>query len=275
MGTNDNTRRVQEVQLELFKVFMDFCEKHNLRYFVAGGALIGVLRHKGYIPWDEDIDVSMPRKDYDKFVSLQDQFPKGYGLTDYRNNPNWHFNFSQFIDEESEIIIHMNELPQKSNVWIDVFPEDGLPSNGFRRWLHMKHILMYRYMIQAANLKTQVKTTLPGRPWHEKIVLRFLHYVPLGKLINTNKTLEKMATSLRKYDYDDCEWVGSLLGRYRDREIVPKSYWGHGQLLPFENLMVMCPEQADKLMTHIYGNYMQLPPENKRDCHHIEILKLR
>ena len=68
-----NIRRVQLTQLRILQDFMRFCEEHNLRYFIAGGALIGVMRHKGFIPWDDDIDVSMPRPDYDKFISLKEK----------------------------------------------------------------------------------------------------------------------------------------------------------------------------------------------------------
>ena len=103
-----NIRRVQLTQLRILQDFMKFCEEHNLRYFIAGGALIGVMRHKGFIPWDDDIDVSMPRPDYDKFVSLKENFPNGYSLTNHETDKNWQFNFSQFVDDTSEIILHFN-----------------------------------------------------------------------------------------------------------------------------------------------------------------------
>ena len=109
----NNVRKVQMTQMEILRLFMDICERHRLRWYMIGGSLIGVLRHKGFIPWDDDIDIGMPRKDYDKFVSLQAEYPDGYGLTCHGNTPEWQFNFSQFIDKEAEIEVLMNELPRK------------------------------------------------------------------------------------------------------------------------------------------------------------------
>ena len=89
----NNVRKVQMTQMEILRLFMDICERHRLRWYMIGGSLIGVLRHKGFIPWDDDIDIGMPRKDYDKFVSLQAEYPDGYGLTCHGNTPEWQFNF--------------------------------------------------------------------------------------------------------------------------------------------------------------------------------------
>lgn len=270
-----NIRKVQLVQLQILRDFMEFCDERGLRYFMAGGALIGVLRHKGFIPWDDDIDLSMPRKDYDKFISLQSEFPKGYSLTNHDTDASWQFNFAQFVDETSDIVVRLNEKPRPCKIWIDIFPEDGLPNNKIHRWFHVKRIMFYRYWIQVANLRTQVDTHKVGRPWYEKTIIKLLHYIPLGVLVDVDKTLRRMENSLRKYDYDESEFVGSMLGKYREREVVPKDWWGDGTILDFETVKVRCPQKYDQLLTHIYGNYMQMPPEDKRVGHDIEILKLR
>ena len=188
----NNVRKVQMTQMEILRLFMDICERHILRWYMIGGSLIGVLRHKGFIPWDDDIDIGMPRKDYDKFVSLQAEYPDGYGLTCHGNTPEWQFNFSQFIDKAAEIEVLMNELPRKCHVWLDIFPLDGLPANGLRRWFHVKHILMYRYLVQIPNIRTQVDTHKVGRPWHEKLVIRLLHVIPVSKLVSVDKCLSAM-----------------------------------------------------------------------------------
>jgi lipopolysaccharide cholinephosphotransferase len=270
-----NVRRVQLTQLRILKDFMKFCGDNKLRYFIGGGALIGVLRHKGFIPWDDDIDIAMPRPDYDKFISLQNKFPNGYSLTNHDTDKNWQFNFSQFVDDTSEIIVHMNEEPRHCKVWIDIFPMDGTPNNPLLRWLHIKHIMWYRYLIQIPNLRTQVDTHKVGRPWYEKLIIKCLHYLPIGNLINVDKELNNMERSLTKYDYDKSLYVGDMLGKYREKEIVPKSYWGTGVMLPFEDIDVPCPSNYDALLTHIYGNYMQMPPVDQRVSHDIEIIKLR
>lgn len=270
-----NVRKVQNVQLQILIDYMAFCKEHHLRYFVSGGSLIGVMRHKGFIPWDDDIDVMMPRSDYNKFVKLKNEYPKDYFLVDHETDPKWHFNFAQFVDNQSEIIVHMNEKPRMCKIWIDVFPLDGMPNNALLRWLHIKRILAYRYLIQIPNIRTQVDTHRVGRPFYEKCVIKLLHYIPLGKFINFDSVLKKMEKALEKYDYDKSGYVGNMLGKYREREVVPHNYFGQGKAMDFENIQVCCPDEPDLLLKHLYGEYMQLPPVKDRVSHDIEIIKLR
>lgn len=275
METVSNVRKVQLTQIEILKVFMNFCLENHLRWYMIGGSLIGVLRHKGFIPWDDDIDVGMPRVDYDKFVSLQSKFPNGYTLTDHHNDKNWQFNFSQFVDNESEIIVHMNETPRKCKIWIDVFPIDGLPSNSIKRWFHVRRIMRCRYLVQIPNLRTQVDTHKVGRPWYEKVAIKLLHFLPIGAFINVDSVLAKMERILHLYDFDNSEWAGNMLGKQRENEAMKKEWWGAPIQLPFENINVNCPFDADKIEHQLYGDYMTMPNEKDRVSHDIEIIKLR
>ena len=275
MENNEKIKKVQETQMLILKVFVDICDHYNLRWYMIGGSLIGVLRHKGFIPWDDDIDIGMPREDYDKFVSLQNNFPIGFSLTDRYSDRNWPFLFSQFVDNESEIIVHMNEQPRKCKVWIDIFPIDGLPSNSFVRWIHVKKILACRYLIQIPNIRTQVDTHKVGRPLYEKLIIKMLHVLPIGFLINVNKTQNKLEKLLRTHSFDSSNWAGNMLGKYREKEVMRKEWWGNPVRLPFENMEVNCPSDSDKIETKLYGNYMKWPAEKNRVSHDIEIVKLR
>lgn len=267
-------KKIQKIQLGILNAFISFCKDNNLRWYIIGGSLIGVLRHKGFIPWDDDIDLGMPRKDYDKFISLQKKYPSGYSLINHKTDKNWKFNFAQFVNNETDIIVNFNEQPRHCKIWIDIFPIDGLPENSFHRWLHMKHILYYRYLIQIANIRTQVDTHKVGRPFVEKLLLKLFHYIPMNKFINEDHILDKMTNLLKKYDFDDMKYAGNLLGKYREKEIVPKEYWDTPILLPFENIEVNCPKEYHKLQTQLYGNYMNLPPIDKRVSHDVTIIKL-
>ncbi|MCD8325804.1 MAG: LicD family protein, partial [Lachnospiraceae bacterium] len=149
--------KMQELTLALLKKLIEYYERYHLRYYFTGGALIGVVRHKGFIPWDDDIDIGMPRKDYDRFQKLlETDMPEGYGICNRFTDKSWHFAMSQFIDLESELEIDLAEITRRAHIWIDVFPLDGLPDNKIRRWLRVKHILFYRYLVQIANIQTQV-----------------------------------------------------------------------------------------------------------------------
>lgn len=264
--------KVQPLVLNLLKVFIEICEKNHLRYYMIGGGLIGVLRHKGFIPWDDDIDIGMPREDFDKFVNLV-SYPEGYGYMSHKTNPEWQFIFGQFVDLESEIEIELNEKPRKANVWLDIYPIDGIPG-GTLKDKHIRKILNIRYLIQLCNLKTQVAKR-KERPLKEKIIIKLLHYIPVGRLLNSEKLLIKLENTLREYSFDNSDYAGNMVGRYREREVAPKEYFGDGVKMPFEDIEVMVPSKYHELQTLIYGNYMQIPPVEKQETHSVKIIKLR
>lgn len=267
-----DNKKVQELTISLLEKFISICEENHLRYYFTGGALIGVLRHEGFIPWDDDIDVGMPRRDYDKFLkALEKNMPEGYGICNRFTDPNWHFAMSQFIDNESEIEINLAEQPRKAHIWVDVFPLDGLPTNKIHRWWNVKHILFYRYLVQIAHIKVQVDSHR-NRPLVERIILDVLKVIPFGKLINTNKTLDKLEKLLRKTDFDISEYAGNMLGRYREREVVPKKYFGTAKKGLFEGVEINIPEMSHELQTALYGDYMKLPPKKDRLAHNVKII---
>jgi lipopolysaccharide cholinephosphotransferase len=269
---NTENKNIQLIGLNILINFINICDKYNLRYYVIGGTLIGVLRHKGFIPWDDDIDIGMPRKDYERFLEIsKDVLPEGYALSNHQTDPEWFFNMSQIIDTHTIIDIFMNEKPRRFHAWIDLFPLDGLPKNSFRRWLHIKHILFYRYLIQIKHVRTQVNTHKVGRPVYEKIILKLFKLISVSKLINSEKSLLRLNKCLNKYDYEKSDYVGNMLGRYREREAVPKVYFGEPKYLPFENITVAVPAMSHELQTALYGDYMQIPPVEKREQHLIKV----
>ena len=268
-------RKVQELTLNTLNTFIKFCEDHELRYYFTGGALIGVMRHKGFIPWDDDIDIGMPRKDFDLFHDLlKKEMPDGFGFCNRYTDTDWHFAMSQFIDLQSEIEINLAEKPRKAHIWIDVFPLDGLPSNDIIRWLKVKYILIHRYLVQVAFISTQVDSHRQ-RPLIEQLVLKMCKLIPVGKLVDTRKVLDHLEYVLRKNDFDKSQWCGNMLGRYREREVVLKKWFGIPQKGKFEGELVNTPQNSDAILKKLYGNYMELPPEENRIAHDVKVIKCR
>ncbi|EGP4735601.1 MULTISPECIES: LicD family protein [Enterococcus] len=271
----ENNRKIQELTLYTLKTFIKFCEKHNLKYYFTGGALIGVLRHKGFIPWDDDIDIGMPRKDFDRFHELiKKEMPEGFGICDRHTDKDWHFAMSQFIDKETEIEINIAEKTRKAHIWIDVFPLDGLPSNKFSRWFKVKYILFHRYLIQVSHISTQVDSR-KKRPMTERIVLRIFKLMPIGKLINTTKVLDHLEKVLRTSNFDDSEWCGNMLGRYREKEVVLTKWFGSPVKGEFEGELVNIPENSHAILKALYEDYMKLPPKESQIAHGVQIIKCR
>ena len=118
---------LQEKQLNILKYFIKVCEKHNLQYFLVGGSTLGAIRHKGFIPWDDDIDVGMPRKDYDKFVELQSEFEgTPYFIQTFKTDPCYIYNYGKLRDSSTTFIENTFKQHRINHgVWIDIFPIDG------------------------------------------------------------------------------------------------------------------------------------------------------
>ena len=275
IGNSEEVKKVQQIALSLYKKFADICDANNLTFYFTGGALIGVKRHQGFIPWDDDIDIVMPRKDFDRFQEIAgDYASEGYGVCNRWTDPNWHFAFLQFMDMRSEIEINLAEIPRRSSVWLDVYPIDGVPSGKIRRKLYVRYILFQRYKIQAAHIRTQ-SDSIRKRALYERIIISVLKKLPMDKLINTNKVIDRMENKLRKYDMSKCEYSGNLLGRYREREIVPTKYWGVPNKEPFEECMVSTPHDGDAILRMIYGNYMKMPSKDMQVAHQVRVIRIR
>lgn len=276
MDTNLYTsKKVQELTLFTLNTLIDFCERHSLHYYFTGGALIGVLRHQGFIPWDDDIDIGMPRRDFELLHELlKTEMPDGFGLCNRYTDQGWHFAMSQFIDLESEIEINLAEQPRIAHIWIDVFPLDGLPAHKAARWFRVKNILIHRYLVQVAHISTQVDVHR-NRPWYEKAVLYFCKAIRIGNLLDSKRIIDHMEKILRKTDFYHSEYCGNMLGRYREREVVPTEWFGKAVYGMFEGQQVKIPADSPKILASLYGDYMKLPPEKDRVSHNVKIIKCR
>ncbi|MDO4621219.1 MAG: LicD family protein [Lachnospiraceae bacterium] len=272
----NKNKLLHELTASLLSEFIQICSEHHLRWYMIGGSLIGVLRHEGFIPWDDDIDIGMPRRDYEKFLKIMnsEQRPKGYGICNRTTDPNWHFDITQFYDEETEIEIHLTETPRKAHVWVDLFPLDGLPAAPLPRLLRIKNIMLHRYLIQLANIRSQVDSRR-ARPWYERAVLAFFRYIPVGRLLNSDRLLDRLTAILKKDDFYTSSWAGNMVGRNREKEAAPRKWFGKPKKGMFEGLEVNIPADSDSLQTQLYGDYMKLPPEEERVGHYIKIIRRR
>ena len=120
---------LKAVELNILKDVAKFCEKHDIKYFLCGGTLLGAIRHKGFIPWDDDIDIAMPREDYERFFKLYNSSNTRYHADSLENNPNWHMSFGRVGDTATVLYEHtLKEKYKEYHAFIDVFPVDGIPS---------------------------------------------------------------------------------------------------------------------------------------------------
>ncbi|MGI5895437.1 MAG: LicD family protein [Oscillospiraceae bacterium] len=266
-------RNLQLKEVEILKAFADFCEQHGLRYYLAEGTLLGAIRHQGFIPWDDDTDVMMPRKDYDRLIELgKNGLPGGYELRNYKLH-------SESLGLPIKVVCtkyllkrHLFGKVEIVPVWIDVFPLDGLPNAPRNQQKHLKKLHRAYFLHRLS--RVQYHGTEAPKSGVRQLVLKADHILHFSKILNFRKQTEKVESLLKQHDYDKSDCCINYYSEYRKRQIFPKSYYGSGKLCKFEGYEFKIPAEAEKILSGIYGDYMKLPPEEQRVCKHsIEIIE--
>ena len=256
-----NLTPLQAKLLEMFKWFHKFCEQHNLRYYALGGTILGAVRHKGFIPWDDDIDVAMPRKDYKRLQQLlQDQ--KGRYILEYPGlKEDYIYPFSKLYDTTTTLI-EDKRIPIKRGIFLDIFPLDGIADTCSKAKRHYKIIEIFSTMLYARTLSTKKK-----RGFIKTIIIGIGHLIP-NFILDNKKLLIFIDTLCQKYDFDKELYGGNLVGAWHFKEIMPRSIMGVPKLYQFEDMQVYGAQDYDGYLTHLYKNWRQLPPKEKQVTHH-------
>jgi len=268
---------LHQYNLAALKVFTAFCEEHQLTYFAIGGTLLGAVRHNGFIPWDDDVDVAMPRADYDKLVSIAKEFPKPFVLEEHRYNKEFQSYFAKIRSEEIELLEAVTDNADKRRGYlVDIIPLDGTPDNKLLRKLYFARVMVLRFLCGAANVHTGILTS---RPKWEQQVLKVCRILRLYKILTVEKIYRRMDRVFRKQHVEKAKHIGTIMGAYKTREIVPAAYFGLKEApvyLEFEDMKLRVPVQYEPYLTHMYGEYKNLPPEHQRKAHYQgEIIKLK
>lgn len=254
-------------KIELIKIFEQFintCNKYNLMYFVSGGTLLGTVRHKGFIPWDDDIDIWMPRSDYDKLYQYKNEF-KDITIFNCEYEKNYFHPYMKLSDNHTVMIADGVKDSGKMGINIDIFPLDGLGNSYDEAKIHMKRYNFLRSIIAMGNLDHYVQ----GR--NKNLGVRFIRkgMYYLSRIMFKQSMTVKINVEAKKYTYADCNFVGNIVdATYGLKEIFPKEYFGDGKMMEFENLQVRVPVNFDGVLSSFYGDYMKLPPVNEQVAIH-------
>ncbi len=258
---------LQQLEFEILKVFHTICEKHHLRYYLGGGTLIGAIRHQGFIPWDDDIDVMMPRPDYMKLLSL---YQNGW-LDQYRRLDEIHINANalsavlRIYDTRTKLRFTNYRIKKKFGCWMDVFPIDGLHDCAFARKIHFKKARILRDLIIINDTKIGSK--------RRSRLLDVLQYglapvLPIVYLVGHQRLIRSMDRLARKYDYDKAVYVGVLEGRAAEKEAMKKADLEPAIRVDFCGEQFYAMANYDEYLTNLYGDYMCLPPVEERVSRH-------
>lgn len=262
---------VQNIIWNIMEIIGPIIEKHNWNYYMLGGTLIGAIRHNGFIPWDDDLDIGIPREDYDEFLNcIVSELPSFLKLNTYFDETDHHYYFSRIVDTRHKIKRMGSEVERLEDVWIDIFPLDGMPNNVFIRKIHMMRLIYARARFHIATFD-KLNLKRPNRPLSERLVIYVIQKTHLGTHSDKQKWLRKIDKLLRKYPINKSNWICNFMGQYKFKEMFPKSWYGEGKMYKFEDKMLPGPVEYDKVLTQQYGDYMT-PPTNK-NTHAAEFVK--
>lgn len=265
---NKNIKLLHGVCLEIIKEFVNICEQEGLTYYLSGGTLLGAIRHKGFIPWDDDADFSMPRDDYEKFLEIAPQklSPK-YKIVNFKVDKKYQYYITRIQDLETKVIeTRISNDNRYTYASIDIFPLDGTPNN-----LLLRKIYFFRVMMHRAMMSLSYKDSIDPdrkRSLKERILLSLLLILPTDKIFNGDKEKYKIDKIMRNHKIELSENIGCLMGAYRTNQIVPKKFFGNGRYYKFETINLRGPELYDEYLKQMYGDYMKLPSESNRKVHY-------
>ena len=257
-------KETQQVYLELLEEFDKVCIEHGLRYDLCGGSMLGAVRHGGYIPWDNDIDLSMPRPDYERMLELKQSgilgLPKHRDLVSERDET-FPRHFARYIRHDVKRVSEMAEDWDCPYIGIDIFPLDGIPADEKRFAKQVKKIRRLRRL-----LLTSVEKKGTSRRGKAAAMVKNL-YRPILRLVGCFRFAHMLDKECQRVDYETAEYVGIISGMYGLKERWRKADMLPQQSFDFEGLQVPGFANYDIYLTNLYGDYMKLPPEEQRIPH--------
>lgn len=259
------TKELQSIAFGLLEKIDDFCSSHGIRYSLAGGTLIGAVRHKGFIPWDDDADVMMPRPDYERFC--REFSAPDASVHTFENDRDYFYPFAKVFDDRTLVIEEMDPKG-RSAVCVDVFPIDGLRNRNCdpRRKLR-KQRLCYAILSLRRSPPLFRRRSLPKQiaTW----IASPLRLVPLSvRKAIARFSLRRLTRIASECPFENAPFVGDCVWGYGLREIFPKSVFSDWTTLEFEGLRLPVISGWREFLDSIYGDISQLPPMDKRESHH-------
>lgn len=242
--TEISLREMQRIELDLLLTFDAVCKDRGLRYYIDGGTLLGAVCYDGFIPWDDDIDLKMPRPDYERLLTLQSAFPSHVFL-DAPRAEHCEFSFLKLIDRRTVLEETLGDSTKRTGVYIDILPMDGHPADprAFQRHLTRIHRLNnlfhesqtgFSHMIRSKRFTNRLKGRLYARIYDSWGLLR------------------RLTETAMRYDYDDCDAVGLLVEGDPIRERFEKSWLAPPVMMEFEGHLFPAPNEAEKHLSIFY-----------------------
>lgn len=262
-------KKLQSLELMILKDFIKVCEDNDLRYYLHYGSLLGAIRHKGFIPWDDDLDVLMFREDYERFNQIfKDNFDEKYQLLNNCTEKEYFYLFSKLMLKDTKCEEKwMSQLNFNIGINIDIFVLDDLSNNKIKRFYQIKKTFLYNKLMIMSKVK------LDDLPMHIRFISSFTHtFLNIFK-ITPSVISKKYLNFLKKYGDKKSNLVfDNSAPAQAYPQIFNRNDFEPSVKVKFEDIEATVPKNYDKILKNIYGDYMQLPPKEKRYNHSIDNL---
>lgn len=262
---SETTQKLHNCQLLLALELKRICTKHNIRFFMIAGTLLGAVRHHGFIPWDDDMDFAVMRSDYEDFLSAcKEDLGEDFILQEMNTDPNYGLPMAKILLKGTRL----TERTTKDNktlkgIYIDVFPYDNIPDRQEPRKKHEKRLYVLKRLFLA---KQGYKIAQKGE-FSKQFIYTVLKIASF--FMSKNFIRNSLDKEMKRFENEKTELVAAIGGAYSySKESVKRSWFEETVMLPFENTELPAPKDYEEYLTCFYGDYMTPPPEDKRDNRH-------
>lgn len=256
----------RRIQLEMLTYISEICEKNGIDYSLCGGTLIGAIRHKGFVPWDDDIDIFLIRPEYERLMKILKRDNDFVLVTS--DTPGYYYTFAKLMNKRTilETIGKIEAPIPHLGVYIDIFPIDGVPNTKEEQESHVANLNDI-----AKKLILSMHDTYYINPFAWKSFVKRILLYPLHRKTLRNGTpdqwKERLLREYTKYSFQQSEYVGNVIFSRGICEIFPRSFYEKTIDIEFEGHSFKCIANYDEYLRAAYGDYTKLPPENERICH--------
>lgn len=264
--TPEEFRKMQLLELDMLVDFDRVCRAHNIKYAILGGTLLGAVRHKGYIPWDDDADIGMLREEYEKFKMVSHELsPEICYFQDHTTDLEYRWGYGKLRRTGTEYVrVGQEHLKCKTGIFVDVFPLDDVPKSTIGQMIQDLYCFCCRKILWSEVGKKTSKGLL--KVWFS-LLSKIPTKVPFSLLrLYTRKSNNNSNNLVRTLCYTA---IGKLYFKHpvKQRYGFPKRWFLDCAEYPFENTKLMGSRDYNEVLTFWFGDYMQLPPEEKREQH--------
>jgi len=257
----DELKHYQQKLLGILQYIDDICQKNGIHYFLAYGTLIGAVRHHGFIPWDDDADICLSREDYKKLCKaiVEDNDPR-YKFASLDNDPNWYMDMARVLDTNTHISLPFSKTLKDTHVFVDVMPMDGTPVGKWTEKWHYLWMNFYKGMAYSAD------HTYISKDEKHKTLKKIMK--PIASIFGAHFWGMCARRLALKRPYETSKFVQYGTANFKEGEITKEVYASEIRC-KFENTTLSIPVGYDDYLRQLYGDYMQLPPEESRVPSHL------